>query len=226
MALLNPGRGGPAGVEELWVTEANASERLGVPPSQVTDWLALVGDSSDNVPGVKGIGEKGAVQLLQEFGDLETLLARAGEVKQKRAREALQQQADAARLSRRLVTIKTDVPVELDLGTITAHPPDQPALARALRRARVPFVAAAPRARAPPHRSRRLASRPPATVRRIGIGSAVAPSASPGLALVDCNAITVTDPGAAPGDRRSPPRRSAGRVRLRDIVAASRTTPN
>jgi len=130
VVLLNPGRGGPAGVEELWVTEANASERLGVPPSQVTDWLALVGDSSDNVPGVKGIGEKGAVQLLQEFGDLESLLARAGDVKQKRAREALQQQADAARLSRRLVTIKTDVPVELDLATISAHPLDQPALAR------------------------------------------------------------------------------------------------
>ena len=54
IALLNPGRGGPAGVDEVWVTEANATERLGVPPSQVTDWLALVGDSSDNVPGVKG----------------------------------------------------------------------------------------------------------------------------------------------------------------------------
>ena len=128
IALLNPGRGGPAGVEELWVNEANASERLGVPPVQVTDYLALLGDSSDNVPGVKGIGEKGAVLLLQEFGDLETLLARAGEVKQKRSREALQTQADSARLSKRLVTIKLDVPVEVDLATITAHPPDITAL--------------------------------------------------------------------------------------------------
>ena len=128
IALLNPGRGGPAGVEELWVNEANASERLGVPPSQVTDYLALLGDSSDNVPGVKGIGEKGAVQLLQEFGDLETLLARADEVKQKRSREALQTQADSARLSKRLVTIKLDVPVDLDLATITTHPPDTTAL--------------------------------------------------------------------------------------------------
>ena len=130
IALLNPGRGGPGGVEEVWVTEANASERLGVPPAQVIDWLALVGDTSDNVPGVKGIGGKGAVQLLQEFGDLETLLARVDEVKQKRAREALKEQADAARLSRRLVTIKLDVPVDLDLATVVAHPPDQPALAR------------------------------------------------------------------------------------------------
>ena len=130
IALLNPGRGGPAGVEELWVNDDNASERLGVPPAQVTDYLALLGDSSDNVPGVKGIGEKGAVQLLQEFGDLETLLARAGEVKQKRSREALLAQADSARLSKRLVTIKLDVPVDLDLATITTHPPDTTALGR------------------------------------------------------------------------------------------------
>ena len=128
IALLNPGRGGPAGVEELWVNEANASERLGIPPSQVTDYLALLGDASDNVPGVKGIGEKGAVQLLQEFGNIETLLARAEEVKQKRSREALLTQGDSARLSKRLVTIKCDVPVDLDLATITAHDPDTTAL--------------------------------------------------------------------------------------------------
>ena len=58
--LLNPGRGGPAGVEEHWVGVENGSERLGVPPERVIDYLALVGDSSDNVPGVKGIGEKTA----------------------------------------------------------------------------------------------------------------------------------------------------------------------
>ncbi|MGH9423430.1 MAG: 5'-3' exonuclease, partial [Thermoanaerobaculia bacterium] len=56
--LLNPGRGGPAGVEEHWVGVENASERLGVPPQHVVDYLALVGDSSDNVPGVRGIGDK------------------------------------------------------------------------------------------------------------------------------------------------------------------------
>ncbi len=130
IALLNPGRGGPAGVDEVWVTEANASERLGVPPAQVTDWLALVGDSSDNVPGVRGIGEKGATQLLQEFGDLETLLARRGEVKQKRAREALEQSADVARLSRRLVTIRSDVPVAFELDDTAVSAPDRAALVR------------------------------------------------------------------------------------------------
>ncbi len=128
IALLNPGRGGPAGVDELWVTEANASDRLGVPPHQVIDYLALVGDVSDNVPGVKGIGEKGAVQLLREYGSLEALLARAAEVPQKRSREALLSQGDQARLSQHLVTIRTDVPVSLNTSLLTRQPPDYPAL--------------------------------------------------------------------------------------------------
>ncbi len=132
IALLNPGRGGPAAVDEHWVDEGNASERLGVKPERVVDFLALVGDSSDNVPGVKGIGEKGAQKLLAEFGNLDTLLARAGEVSAKRAREALLEQADNARLSRELVTILRDVPVELDLRRFAVQPPDRPRLAEVL----------------------------------------------------------------------------------------------
>ena len=124
VALLNPGRGGPAAVDETWVDERNASERLGVAPHQVVDFLALVGDSSDNVPGVKGIGEKGAQKLLSEYGDLETLLARAAEIPGKRAREALEGQADAARLSRDLVTIMRDVPIALDLDALRVQEPD------------------------------------------------------------------------------------------------------
>jgi DNA polymerase-1 len=132
IALLNPGRGGPAGVEEQWVDETNAAERLGVPPRQVIDYLALVGDSSDNVPGVKGIGGKGAGQLLQEYGDLESLLARAAEVPGKRAREALLQFADTARLSQELVTIKTDVPAPFDLESAALREPDSAALLKVL----------------------------------------------------------------------------------------------
>jgi DNA polymerase-1 len=132
IALLNPGRGGPGAVDETWVDETNASDRLGVAPRQVADFLALVGDASDNVPGVKGIGEKGAQKLLAEFGDLETILARAGEVTAKRAREALLAQADSARLSRELVTIKCDVPVELDAGALIPHEPDRDAVIRLL----------------------------------------------------------------------------------------------
>jgi len=114
IALLNPGRGGPAAVEEQWVDPSNASERLGVPPARVVDYLALVGDSSDNIPGVKGVGEKTALELLAAHGDLDTILACAAELPGKRAREALLQHGDLARLSRELVTIRRDVPVELE----------------------------------------------------------------------------------------------------------------
>jgi DNA polymerase-1 len=132
IALLNPGRGGPAAVDEVWVDESNATDRLGVPPRQVVDFLALVGDSSDNIPGVKGIGDKGAQKLLAEFGDLETMLARAGEITAKRPREALLSQADNARLSRELVTIKRDVPIELDMADLVLHEPDREAVIRIL----------------------------------------------------------------------------------------------
>jgi DNA polymerase-1 len=132
IALLNPGRGGPAAVDEHWVDERNASERLGVPPERVVDFLALVGDASDNVPGVKGIGEKGAQKLLAEFGDLDTLLDRAGDVSAKRAREALLEQAENARLSRELVTILREVPVELELDRFAVQPPDRARLAEIL----------------------------------------------------------------------------------------------
>jgi DNA polymerase-1 len=132
VTLLNPGRGGPGAVEESWVTEANGSERLGVPPSQVRDYLALVGDSSDNVPGVKGIGEKGAQKLLAEYGDLETILANAGRIEQKRTREALLASMDVARLSQELVTIHTDVPVPVALADLVPGAPDRAALVKLL----------------------------------------------------------------------------------------------
>jgi DNA polymerase I len=132
VSLLNPGRGGPAAVDESWVDESNAGERLGVPPRQVADFLALVGDSSDNIPGVHGIGEKGAQKLLAEFGDLETILARASDVAAKRTREALLSQADNARLSRELVTIQRNVPVEIDLDQLVLQEPDRDAVIRLL----------------------------------------------------------------------------------------------
>jgi DNA polymerase I len=132
VSLLNPGRGGPAAVDETWVDEGNASERLGVEPRQVVDFLALVGDSSDNVPGVKGIGEKGAQKLLAEYGDLDTILERAAEITAKRPREALLSQADSARLSRELVTIQRNVPVALDAGALVPREPDREAVIRLL----------------------------------------------------------------------------------------------
>jgi len=126
--LLNPGRGGPASVDESWVGVENGADRLGVPPERVIDYLALVGDTSDNVPGVKGIGEKTAIELITQYGDLENILAHAGEVTKKRAREALLEQADNARLSRQLVTIHCDVPIQLDREALALSTPDADAL--------------------------------------------------------------------------------------------------
>ncbi len=90
-------------------------ERFGVGPDKVVEVQALAGDSSDNVPGVPGIGVKTAAELIKEYGDLDTLLARAGEIKQPKRRETLTVNADMARLSRELVRLKTDVPVEHSL---------------------------------------------------------------------------------------------------------------
>ncbi len=123
--LLNPGRGGPGGVDEHWVSVDNSSERLGVAPAHVSDLLGLVGDTSDNVPGVPGIGEKTAQELIKTFGSLEGILARANEVSKKRPREALLAHGDAARLSKRLVTIHTDVPIKLELEAARIREPDR-----------------------------------------------------------------------------------------------------
>jgi DNA polymerase-1 len=130
VALLNPGRGGPAAVEEQWVDETNAQERFGIPPGQIVDYLALVGDSSDNVPGVKGIGEKTAVELLKTYGNLDAILARAAEIPGKRAREALLAHSAEAVLSRDLVTIRRDVPIRLELDMLAVSPPDRRELER------------------------------------------------------------------------------------------------
>jgi DNA polymerase-1 len=122
--LLNPGRGGSAGVEEHWVSVENASQRLGIPPEYVTDYLALVGDSSDNIPGVRGIGEKTACELVRQYGHLESILAHASEISKKRPREALLEFAENARLSKELVTIRDDLPVSLELDVMQRRDPD------------------------------------------------------------------------------------------------------
>ncbi|MFL5504080.1 MAG: DNA polymerase I [Gemmatimonadaceae bacterium] len=122
--LLNPGRGGPANVEEHWVGVENAEERLGIPPEFVTDYLALVGDSSDNVPGVRGIGDKTAAELVKQYGHLESILAHTEQITKKRPREALLEHADNARLSKELVTIRDDLPVSFDLDALRVRAPD------------------------------------------------------------------------------------------------------
>lgn len=103
-------------------------ERFGVGPEGVIDILGLAGDTSDNIPGVPGIGEKTAIKLIQEFGSLDELLSRANEVKGKTG-EKLREFADQARLSRQLATIVRDVPMEFDFAAFAASPPDNRRLA-------------------------------------------------------------------------------------------------
>ena len=126
--LMNPGRGGSSGVAADWVTEENADEKFGIPPSQVVDYLALVGDSSDNIPGARGVGPKTAVALLQQHGDIEALIANAEGLKPPRASKSLRENAEAVRLSKRLVTIMTDLDVELDLESLKVGEPNNEAL--------------------------------------------------------------------------------------------------
>ena len=107
---------------------ALVAEDFGVPPNQVVDVLALMGDSVDNVPGVPGIGKKGAQKLIQEYGSVERLLEQAGEVTRKSYREGLQQNREQALLSKELVTIHTDLDIPLDPASLRLESPDQVAL--------------------------------------------------------------------------------------------------
>ena len=100
--------------EGTWYDAEGVKETFGVPPDLVVDVLALMGDTIDNIKGVPGIGEKGAIQLITEYGSLENLIAHASEVKHKRYREGLLANTDNARQSRELARIRTDVPVEFD----------------------------------------------------------------------------------------------------------------
>src|SRR5689334_989783 len=202
ICLLNPGRGGPAAVDEVWVDESNGAERLGVPPGQVVDFLALVGDSSDNIPGVKGIGEKGAQKLLADYGDLETILARAPEITAKRTREALLAQADNARLSKELVTIQRDVPVELDVDDLVLREPDREAAIRIL--TELEFFSLAKRLGGPAAPGAGPGAPAAAGVPAAGAPAAVAgPASASAAAPASASASApAAGPGAAPGPAR------------------------
>jgi DNA polymerase-1 len=124
MQLVSDGIGMLDPIKQKPIGPSEVQEKFGVPPEKVVDVQALAGDSTDNVPGVPGIGVKTAAQLIAEYGDLETLLARAGEIKQPKRRESLQQFAEQARISRRLVELKNDVPLDVPLEQLTMRAPD------------------------------------------------------------------------------------------------------
>ena len=106
------------------IGRAEVIEKFGVGPEKVIEVQALIGDSSDNVPGVPGIGVKTAAQLIGEYGDLETLLKRAGEIKQDKRRQSLIDNAEIARISKRLVTLDQNVPLDVPVDQLAVHEPD------------------------------------------------------------------------------------------------------
>ena len=106
------------------IGRAEVIEKFGVPPEKVIDVQALIGDSTDNVPGVPGIGVKTAAQLIGEYGDLETLLFRAPEIKQEKRRQSLIEHAEEARLSKKLVTLDDRVKLDVPIGDLAVHDPD------------------------------------------------------------------------------------------------------
>ncbi|TPW06546.1 MAG: DNA polymerase I [bacterium] len=116
-------------MKERRLAEEAVFEKFGVTPDKVVEVQALIGDSVDNVPGAPGIGPKTAAQLIHEFGDLDTLLARAGEIKQPKRRETLIEFADQIRLSRRLVTLDCEAPAPEPISDFAVRDPDPETLA-------------------------------------------------------------------------------------------------
>jgi DNA polymerase-1 len=121
VVILNPTK------DNLILDSAGVEATLGVPPERVIDVMALRGDAIDNIPGAPGIGDKGSVELIQQFGTVEAALDRAEEVKRKTYRESLQNNRENILLSKELVTIHTSVPIDYDLDDMLTQPPDNAA---------------------------------------------------------------------------------------------------
>ena len=186
MQLVQPGVVMFDGMKGKKIGPDEVVEKFGVPPGKVVDVQALAGDSVDNVPGVPGIGIKTAAELIKEYGDLDTLLARAGEIKQPKRREKLIEFAPQARLSRDLVTLKDDVPVGRAVASFAVHDPNPERLLTFLREMEFNTL------------TRRFAEglgvAPPAPLEK-SVGSSISPSPGGEGAGV----------GGRRGDRDSPP---------------------
>src|ERR1700730_2177942 len=120
MQLVNAGVTMYDTMKDRRIGPAEVIEKFGVPPDKVIEVQSLIGDSTDNVPGVPGIGVKTAAQLITEYGDLETLLARAGEIKQEKRRQSLIENAKLALLSKQLVTLDDKVRLDVPLADLAA----------------------------------------------------------------------------------------------------------
>ncbi len=147
--MFDPIKNKPIGAAEV-------EEKFGVGPDKVVEVQALAGDSTDNVPGVPGIGVKTAAELIKTYGDLESLLARAAEIKQPKRREALVQNAEKARISRRLVLLKNDIAVEHPLASFARRQPDRDVLMAFLKENQFRSVVARLEGQAAPREARAI----------------------------------------------------------------------
>jgi len=192
---------------------AEVIEKFGVPPDKVIEVQSLIGDSTDNVPGVPGIGVKTAAQLIGEYGDLETLLSRAGEIKQEKRRQSLIEHAEKARISKVLVTLDQNVKLDVPLADLAVHEPDHRLLIAFLKAmefstltrrvaefAAIDAGAIDPSAAAP---QREHAAAPAA---------AASSPASPGLPLTGGGMTQKPRPGAAPAIQATPQMLAAARL--------------
>ena len=124
----------PDGKETAVIDPVGVEARCGVKPGQIVDYLSLIGDTVDNIPGAPGVGEKTAAQLLVEYGTIDQLLARVGEISKPKLRDSLVASADRLRLNRQLIALQTDVPLSITLDALKVQPPDATALAALFRR--------------------------------------------------------------------------------------------
>src|SRR5579863_8363620 len=122
VSMLNPAK------DDTWYDPAKVKEFMGVEPHQVADLLALKGDAVDNIPGAPGIGDKGAKDLIDQFGSVKAALDHAGEVKKRMSRESLENNRDRILMSLELATIQCDVPIPFDLEALRVQEPDPEAL--------------------------------------------------------------------------------------------------
>src|SRR5574337_295145 len=128
LQLVGPGIRVYDSMKETVYGEAEVLKRFGVPPGQVVEVMGLMGDAIDNIPGVRGIGEKTARSLIQQFGSIEAVIACLHEIKSTKIREIVRSGVEQARLSRELARIRTDLQIDLDLAQTTLQPPDNAAL--------------------------------------------------------------------------------------------------
>lgn len=134
MQIVRPGVRLYDPIKAVFLGEQAVLKKFGVSPDKVPDAQALIGDSIDNIPGIPGIGPKTASELLNQYGDLETLLSKTSEIKQQKRRESLEEHAEKARISKRLATLFHDVDVPLKLDDLKIHDPRTPKLAEFLRK--------------------------------------------------------------------------------------------